>query len=431
MRNLFFLFFVFTSSLIFAQEQERFSHDRLIVKVMTGASFPKLEGVTKVKNLFENVFLVYSNQIEKIEQKLNSDPSIIYVQKDFIRKRNIDLKFQPIVLLKGSIATPFNDPDINKQWALASSANNGVSVFDAYMKNQGNKKTVVVAIVDTGIDFDHQDLKQNIWTNKNEIPGNGIDDDQNGYIDDIYGINTLNRDRSGNATSDNKDTEGHGTHVAGIIGAVQNNNFGIAGIAQKVKLMGIRTVPNDGDEKDADVVEAFVYAAKNGAKLINCSFGKSVNEGGMAVADAINYIGKEFGTLVVAAAGNDSVDIDKKPTYPASFGTDYLMVVASTEKTGNLSYFSNFGIENVDLAAPGGNIYSTLPNNKFASLSGTSMASPVAVGVAAEILSIRPDLNALELKALLLDTVTKKSTFETKIKSGGRIDLLKAVDTLN
>lgn len=431
MRNLLFLFFVFTSPLIFAQAQELFSHDRLIVKVVAGASFPKLEGVTKIKNLFENVFLVYSNDIEKIEQKLNSDPSIIYVQKDYIRKRNIDLKSQPIVLLKGLITSPFNDPQINKQWALASAVNNGVSVFDAYMKRHDNKKTVIVAIVDTGIDYDHQDLKENVWTNKNEIPGNGIDDDQNGYIDDIHGINTLNRDRGGNATSDNKDTEGHGTHVAGIIGAVQNNNFGIAGIAQKVKLMSIRTVPNDGDEKDADVVEAFVYAAKNGAKLINCSFGKSVNEGGMAVADAINYIGKDFGTLVIAAAGNDSVDIDKKPTYPASFPTDYLMVVASTEKTGNMSYFSNFGIENVDLAAPGGAIYSTLPNNQFANLSGTSMASPVATGVAAEILSIRPDLTALELKALLIDTVTKKPTFETKIKSGGRIDLLRAIDTLN
>ena len=431
MRNLFFLFFVFTSPVIFAQAQELFSHDRLIVKVVEGASFPKLEGVTKVKNLFENVFLVYSNDIEKIEQKLNSDPSIIYVQKDYIRKRNIDLKSQPIVLLKGLVTSPFNDPQINKQWALASAVNNGVSVFEAYMKRRDNKKTVIVAIVDTGIDYDHQDLKENVWTNKNEIPGNGIDDDQNGYIDDIHGINTLNRDRGGNATSDNKDTEGHGTHVAGIIGAVQNNNFGIAGIAQKVKLMSIRTVPNDGDEKDADVVEAFVYAAKNGAKLINCSFGKSVNEGGMAVADAINYIGKDFGTLVIAAAGNDSVDIDKKPTYPASFPTDYLMVVASTEKTGSMSYFSNFGIENVDLAAPGGAIYSTLPNNQFANLSGTSMASPVATGVAAEILSIRPDLTALELKALLIDTVTKKSTFENKIKSGGRIDLLKAIDTLN
>ncbi len=431
MRNLFFLFFAFISPLIFAQNQERFSQDRLIVKVVEGASLPQLEGVTKVKNLFENVFIVYTNDIEKIEQKLNSDSSIVYVQKDYIRKRNIDLKSQPIVTIKAQSISPFNDPDTNKQWALASSSNNGVSVFDTYLKKYEGKSTIIVAIVDTGIDYDHKDLKQNIWTNKNEIPGNGLDDDNNGYIDDIYGINTLNRDQAGNATQDNKDTEGHGTHVAGIIGAVQNNNFGIAGIAQKVKLMGIRTVPNNGDEKDVDVIEAFVYAAKNGAKLINCSFGKSVNEGGMAVADAINYIGRDFGTLVIAAAGNDSVDIDKKPTYPASFPSEYLMVVASTERNGSMSYFSNYGLENVDLAAPGGAIYSTLPNNSFANLSGTSMASPVAAGVAAEILSIRPDLTALELKGLLLDSVTKKSTFEKKVKSGGRIDLLKATDTFN
>jgi len=303
--------------------------------------------------------------------------------------------------------------------------------MDAYSKSHQSKESIIVAIVDTGIDYDHNDLKENVWVNKNEIPRNGIDDDKNGYIDDIYGINTLIRDRDGNATVENRDTNGHGTHVAGIIGAVQNNNYGIAGIAQKVKLMSIRTVPNDGDEKDVDVIEAFVYAAKNGAKLINCSFGKSVNEGGMAVSDAINHIGKDFGTLVVAAAGNDSADIDKRPTYPASFATDYLMVVASTEKTGTLSYFSNYGVDNVDLAAPGGSIYSTMPFNRFENLSGTSMASPVAVGVAAEILSIRPDLNPLELKSLLMDSTTKKAAFEGKIKSGGRIDLLKAIETLN
>lgn len=431
MRNWILFFCVFTSPLIFSETPDRFSPDRLIVKIKEGVNFPDIKGVTKVKNLFENVYLVYTNQLNNVEEKLNSNSSIVYVQKDYIRKKDINLKSQPIVLMKGQSLAPFNDPDTNKQWALASAASNGVSVFDAYLKSHDSKSTIVVAIVDTGIDYNHKDLQANVWKNKNEIPGNGIDDDHNGYIDDVYGINTLIRDTNGNATSDNKDTEGHGTHVAGIIGAVQNNNFGIAGIAQKVKLMGIRTVPNDGDEKDSDVVEAFIYAAKNGAKLINCSFGKNVNEGGMAVSDAINYIGKDFGVLVIAAAGNDSANIDEKPTYPASFGSDYLMVVASTEKNGSMSYFSNYGVENVDLGAPGGSIYSTLPNNKFANLSGTSMASPVAVGVAAEILSIRPDLNPLELKALLLDTVTKKSAFEGKIKSGGRIDLLKAVDTLN
>ncbi len=427
--KIFLIFSLLISTAVFSNE-ERYSPDRLIVKIKKGTSFPKIEGVTQIKNLFENVYLVYSSNIELLEEKLNSNPSIIYIEKDHIRKRDIKLNISPITLIKGYRINPFNDPDINKQWSLTSSNDNGVSVLDAYAKSHDSKSTVVVAIVDTGIDYSHKDLSANVWKNKNEIAGNGIDDDQNGYIDDIYGINTLMRDSRGNATSDNKDTEGHGTHVAGIIGAVQNNNYGIAGIAQKVKLMGIRTVPNDGDEKDADVVEAFVYAAKNGAKLINCSFGKDKNEGGMAVSDAINYIGKEFGTLVIAAAGNDSVNIDNKPTYPASFDTDYLMVVASTEKDGKMSYFSNYGVQNVDLGAPGGGIYSTMPNNRFANLSGTSMASPVATGVAAEILSLRPDLTPLELKNLLMDTVTKKASFSGKLRSGGRIDLLKAEESL-
>ncbi len=431
MRILFILISLIFSTLTFSQNEERFSQDRIIVKIKEGASFPEIGGITKIKNLFENVFLVYSEDVGELEQKLNSDPTVIYTQKDYIRKRQMTLTPQPIVLIKSQIDNPFNDPQTDRQWALSSAINNGVSVMDAYSKGHQSKETIIVAIVDTGIDYGHNDLKENVWVNKKEIPRNGIDDDKNGYIDDINGINTLIRDRNGNATVENRDTNGHGTHVAGIIGAVQNNNFGIAGIAQKVKLMAIRTVPNDGDEKDVDVIEAFVYAAKNGAKLINCSFGKSVNEGGMAVSDAINYIGKDFGTLVVAAAGNDSADIDRRPTYPASFQTDYLMVVASTEKTGTLSYFSNYGVENVDLAAPGGSIYSTMPNDRFENLSGTSMATPVAVGVGAEILSMRPDLNPLELKALLMDSTTKKRTFEGKIKSGGRIDLLKAIETLN
>src|SRR5690606_16546063 len=144
--------------------------------------------------------------------------------------------------------------------------------------------------------------------------------------------------------------------------------------------MAIRTVPNNGDETDIDVAESFLYAAKHGAKVINCSFGKANNEGGDLVKDTINHIGQEYGVLVVAAAGNSSQDIDRRLTYPASFDSETLMVVAATTSSGGMAYFSNYGRVNVDLAAPGSGIYSTTPGNRYGNMSGTSMASPNAAG---------------------------------------------------
>ncbi|MEE2742400.1 MAG: S8 family peptidase, partial [Bdellovibrionota bacterium] len=304
----------------------------------------------------------------------------------------------------------------------------GTSIEDAYKKRSSDEKTpLIIAIVDTGIDYTHQDLKDKIWINKKEIPNNKIDDDDNGYIDDYYGINTLIRDAEGKATTDPMDTHGHGTHVSGIIGATQNNGLGVAGIADRVKLMGIRTVPGRGDEKDVDVIEAFIYAAKQGAKIINCSFGKNHNEGGKAVQEAIDFIGKEYGVLVVAASGNSRRDIDSRPVYPASFNNENLLVVASTSKGNYLSYFSNYGARNVDLAAPGSSILSTYPGNRYVSLSGTSMASPVVAGIAGEVLSRHSFLNIQDLKEALLSSVHEIESFKGKLVSSGRIDLEQAL----
>jgi thermitase len=257
-----------------------------------------------------------------------------------------------------------------------------------------------------------------MWKNENEIEGNGIDDDGNGYIDDIYGIDPLSDD------TDPMASHAHGTHVAGTIAAEQNNRTGIAGIASQVKIMAIRTVPDSSDETDADVVESFLYAAKHGARIINCSFGKRNNEGGMIVNETIDHIGKTYKTLVIAAAGNDyGRDIDSRLVYPASFPSDYLMVVASTTKSGGLSWFSNIGKKNVDVAAPGSGVYSTTPGNSYGNMSGTSMASPTTAGVAAEVLSHFPNLDAVSLKNVLIKSVTKVNSFKDKMVSGGRVDL--------
>jgi len=420
------------ASLVAQAEIAPHSPNRLIVKLQNGATLPAIQGL-KWKNLFGDVYSVTTNSLDNDFEQLQREPQVVYVEHDYYGTKNkISNKILEISVIqenKGGV-TPgtFNDPGFSKQWALQNAKQYGMSVLGAYQNRRTTpKEQIVVAVVDTGVDINHEDLP--IWKNEKEIPGNKIDDDNNGYIDDINGINTLVRDAQGRATMDNRDAHSHGTHVSGSIGAIQNNGKGVVGVAEKVKIMGIRTVPNDSDELDVDVIEAFIYAAKNGARIINCSFGKAHNEGGMAVSEAIDFIGKNYNVLVVVAAGNSSQDIDRTPTYPASFTNDNLLVVASTSSSGGMSYFSNFGAAGVDIAAPGSNIYSSIPNNRYGNMSGTSMASPNTAGVAAEVLSHFPELSAVELKEVLMRSAVKVGGFQGRIVSGARVDLQMALES--
>jgi thermitase len=409
-----------------------FTPNELIVKLKPGFSLPKLQHVKSIQNLFENTYVLRTSNLDRVEKALKNNPAIIYTERNYRSERNALPLPTSSTISQDKIAlsdSQFNDPLIGKVWSFLDANQNGVSVNNAYKEyGTSNTSPVIVAVVDTGVDIQHEDLKEVIWVNAAEIPNNGLDDDNNGYIDDINGINTLVRDADGKATMNIKDTHSHGTHVSGTIGAKQNNRIGITGIASNVKIMGLRTVPNNGDETDIDVAEAFIYAARNGARIINCSFGKSSNEGRQLIPDTLKYIGEKYGVLVVAAAGNDSSNIDKNPTYPASFNSDNLLIIASTTSNGGMSSFSNYGEINVDVAAPGSSIYSTVPGNRYQSMSGTSMATPTTVGVAAEILSHNPELTFFQLKDVLIKSVTKIDSFKNKMISGGRIDLLKGLE---
>ena len=405
----------------------------LVVKVKAGKTLPDFGSQSKVQNLFGNVYVIRNNDVSVLEKQLKNHPSVEYTERNY-RAEKSPLPTpvpapRPPEENKSMNAPQFNDPQVGKIWSFNDASQNGVSVNAAY-KIHGTTatETITVNVVDTGIDTTHEDLKDVLWKNEGEIPGNGIDDDGNGYVDDVYGINTLVRDSQGRATGNNKDTHSHGTHVSGTIGAKQNNGIGIAGIASNVRIMGIRTVPNNSDETDVDVAESFIYAAKNGAKIINCSFGKRSNEGGNLIPETLKYIQDNYSVLVIAAAGNDSSDIDRTPTYPASHKSDNLLIVASTSNSGGMSYFSNYGKIGVDVAAPGSSIYSTTPGNRYESMSGTSMASPTTAGVAAEVLSHYPNLTPVQLKQVLMDSVTKVDRFKDKMVAGGRIDLLKALE---
>lgn len=405
-----------------------YSHDLVMVKMQPGKTLTQSKNIQSVRHLFNDVYVVKTNNLYRLEDELKTNSNVALVERDFHAPKR---ELAKVVATPKSIAEAnavFNDPYVSKIWSFNSAANFGVSVYSAYTNaTSAAKETILVAVVDTGMDYNHEDLKNIVWVNEDEIADNGIDDDNNGYIDDIHGINTLTRDSAGRPTPDMMDTHSHGTHVSGTIGAEQNNNIGIAGIASKVKIMGIRTVPNNGDETDVNVVESYIYAAKNGAKLINCSFGKAVNEGGMIVKEAMDYIGKEYGVLVIIAAGNDSSNIDSRPTWPASYTSENTLVIAATSSNGALSYFSNYGAVSVDVAAPGSSIYSSVPGDSYQSMSGTSMATPTTVGVAAEVWSHYPHLTNLQLKKVLMDSVTKMGGFAGRMQAAGRIDLEKAL----
>lgn len=419
---------------------QRYHPNHLFIKMKPGNPITESSLITKSKRLFGNLYLVKTPNADQLSSQLQRDRAVEYVQKDFfagkrempkheVLENDAETKFKKMM---NDFSNSFNDPEVDRLWAFNSTR--GMSVLSAY-ENLPNfsPEEVIVAVVDTGVDHNHEDLKDVMWVNEKEIPGNKIDDDNNGYIDDIHGINTLVRDTQGLATMNTMASHWHGTHVAGTIAASQNNGLGIAGVANNVKIMAIRTVPDNADELDSDIVEGFLYAAKMGAKVINCSFGKTVNEGGMVVRDTMNQISKK-GVLVVVSAGNDSMgpfrwhNNDFSPKYPASFDSQNMMVIASTTSTGSLSGFSNIGPVTVDIASPGSSIYSTLNGNKYGMASGTSMAAPNASGVVAMVMGYFPELTNTTVKKIIMDSTTRDENYLGKILTGGRVNLKSALN---
>lgn len=420
---------------------ERYHPNHLFIKMKDGQSLIKSSLIKSAEEVIEGLYLVKTADADALASKLEGKSNIEYVQRDYYSGKRPMPKLEKLDPVKMKIRAfteiidfaGFNDPEVNKLWAFGASA--GLDVIGAYASLPGRTpEEIIVAVADTGVDHNHEDLKDVMWSNPGEIAGDGVDNDGNGYIDDIHGINVLVRDAQGRATTNTMASHWHGTHVSGTIAATQNNGVGIAGVASNVKIMAIRVVPDDSDELDSDIVEGFKYAAKMGAKLINCSFGKSKNEGGMVVRDVMNAIEKE-GVLVVVSAGNDSMapwsyhNNDTDPKYPASYDSANMMVIASSDSRSGLSSFSNVGLVTVDVASPGSNVYSTINGNRYSMASGTSMAAPNATGVAAMVLGYFPDLKPVQLKKVLMSSVTKVPAFSDKMASGGRLNLKKALET--
>ncbi len=316
-----------------------------------------------------------------------------------------------------------NDPDFDQLYGMHQSNDNDIDAPEAWELTKGSS-SIIVGVIDTGIDYDHEDLKANIWLNPGESGGgkenNNVDDDGNGYKDDYRGWNFVSN------SNDPYDDNDHGTHVSGTVGAVGNNGKGVAGVNWNVKLMGLKFLGSDGSGSTADAAEAIIYGVDNGAKVLSNSWGGG--EAAQVLQDAIQYA-QNRGVLFIAASGNDNKNTDSSPNYPSNYAVPNVVSVASNDASDNLSSFSNYGRRTVDLSAPGSSVYSTRPLSRYQRLSGTSMATPHVAGAAALLMARYPGIASHQVIVRLLGGVDRKSAFTGRMVSGGRLNVYNSMST--
>lgn len=349
--------------------------------------------------------------LEALKAKLLADPRIEAVEFN----NNI------------SLSAKTNDTEFDELWGLHNTGQTGgsrnadINAPQAWNTQMGSED-VVVAVIDSGVDYEHPDLEDNMWTNSEEIAGNSKDDDGNGYVDDVYGYDWIDSD------SDPMDDNSHGTHVAGIIGAVGDNELGVTGVSPEVSIMALRFMDADGNGTTSGVAQAITYAADNGADIINASFAGTSSS--VLMEEAIEYA-SDKGVLFVAAAGNSGEDNDETPNYPASYDIDNILAVAATDSEDELASFSNYGATSVDMAAPGVSILSTVPDEDYETMSGTSMATPHVVGAAAVLLAQRPNLSVKRLRNLLKNRGRKLDSLADSTATGRRLNLKNALNAIS
>lgn len=320
-----------------------------------------------------------------------------------------------------------NDPMFADQWALNNLGQDGgkknadISAVKAWEKTKGTDK-VVIAVLDTGVDYTHLDLVSNMWFRPNNVPA--YKDNELGGFDDTKGFDATTQE-----LPDPLDDNGHGTHCAGIIGAEGDNNQGIAGVNWKVQIMPLKFLGRNGYGDVKNAIEAINYAidrkrAGVNIRVISASWGSTQKS--KALEDAIRKAGEE-GILFIAAAGNDGSDNDKRPHYPSNYNLPNVISVAALDRNDELASFSNRGVKTVHVAAPGKDILSTWLDGSFREASGTSMATPYVSGVAGLILAKNPNISVEKLREKILSSVDKLDSLEGKIESGGRINAAKAV----
>lgn len=351
-------------------------------------------------------------------EALGNEPSVEYAEPNFVFHAFGD-------------RTP-NDADFGKLWGMNNTGQtdaagqvgkvgSDINVLPLWNEGYTGSRKVVVAVIDTGIDWDHPDLKDNLWTNSGEAgdkASNSKDDDGNGFVDDIHGYNFAAH------TANSRDDHNHGTHCAGTIGGVGNNGLGVAGVNWEVTLMPVKFLDAGGSGSLEGAVESINYARMMKVHIMSNSWGG----GGYtkSLEDAIKAA-NEAGIIFVAAAGNDTNDNDANASYPASYNVPNIISVAALDNQDKLATFSNWGKTKVHVGAPGVKVYSTVKDGKYNTFSGTSMATPHVAGISALMLSVDSSLKATEVKDRLVAGSVPVRALQRKILSGGRVNAYNAV----
>jgi subtilisin family serine protease len=380
-----------------------FAPDRVLVSVADGAAAPAkppfAEAVTPLGLGVYRVDLLPFASVADAVGFYTAQPDVASAEPDRVLALN---------------ATP-NDPAIPSQYGLSIT-----NTPAAWTRSTGTGSTVV-AVIDTGVDYTHPDLAANMWRNPREVPGNGVDDDGNGFADDVYGYDFVNND------ADPMDDDRHGTHVAGILGMVGGNGVGGSGVNPAAKVMALKFIAGGGTGYTSDAVRALSYAIANGAKVANASWGGATFDS--TLASAIGRA-RTAGMVFVASAGNDGGNNDLVPFYPANYGAtaDNVVAVAATDSADRFASYSNQGAKTVTLAAPGTGVYSTLPNNRYGTLSGTSMAAPFVSGAIALLWDANPALTYQQVIAKLKASVDPLASLAGKTVTGGRLNVARMLD---
>ena len=419
-----------TAEEIALSETRSFGRPEVLVKFKSGVSQEAIDRLTaqrhdRVEDRIESV-----DGLEAIDDLDNEDAATVageyqqlaeveYAEPNFeIELDEAEAPLEPILP---------HDPQFNDQWALANSGQRGgkqgadISATVAWATTTGSEK-VVVAVLDSGVDYTHEDLIQNMWMRPAGMAP--YQDNELGTIDDEHGFNAIDRD------SDPMDDNGHGTHCAGIIGAEGENNVGIAGVNWKVQIMPLKFMNAGGSGSTKDAIEAINYVidrkkAGVNVRIISASWGSTQKSRALGEVIRKAY---ENDILFVAAAGNSSVDNDRNPHYPSSYDVPNVVSVAALDRHDALASFSNYGAKSVAIAAPGVDILSTWLGNEYEEKSGTSMATPVVSGVAALILAEHPQMSVDDLKKKLLASTDPVPVLKGKTVTAGRINAAKALE---
>lgn len=408
-----------------ASPEKEFAEGRILVKpTEEGASQADLKALNRRNGAkIEEVIPGARTKVIDLPDDLPVERAVdIYENAPFVEYAEPDFILEPT-------KSP-NDPFFDRLWGLNNTGQTGgsydvdIDAPQAWNVSVGDPNTTV-AVIDSGVNIGHPDIKNNVWINPGEIPRNGQDDDNNGYVDDTRGWDFIN-DNPG--VYDRADGEEHGTHIAGTIAAVGNNDRGITGVNWQASIAPLKFLGPEGGFV-SDAVEAIDYAVAEDIGVSNNSWGSGYYS--QTLKDAIDRA-DAAGHLFVAAAGNGGIDgvgddNDQNPFYPASYDSPNIVSVAATNKGDYVTRFSNYGDTMVDLGAPGVNVLSTLPGNEYGYFSGTSMAAPHVAGTASLIKTTSPDLDDGQIKARIMEYVDVRPGLQGKTVSGGRLNTYRAL----